>query len=593
MMRRFFLKRLQKYFMYMMIPTLLIFVMSLGILFMTASTSLSSDGKKTVEAVKTNMELVISNVLTQNDMITGSTRMSMAMQDFLLSEEMSYSDSVYLSSLKAIWKSITVSHEYIDSIYLYLDSGELYFSSQSGILTIGNSEDTTWYQHYFEMDKEQNEMAVVRTIGKDTVAREVISIYKRLLLQDGCFIVNINAEKFGEMFEVLRSNENEKVCLLDKNGEILLWGDTIENEAIDITSDFFVKLMGDRELETALKEYENSGWGIIGKRWLIQSEKYNVADLYIVSVMPGMERFRYIQDILWVYLLIFVSNFFIVMGIAYVITRRTFRQIDYMIEVFDNAEKGIFEEERERKVNDEYDVIMNNVIHMFINNSYLKMQLSERKYRLESAELKALQLQINPHFLFNTLQSVEMEISSVLGINNDASRIVKDISDILKYSMRSANDRVSLGEEITYLKKYVEIQKFRFGSKFIIYYEIDDEAVNTQVFKLMLQPVVENSILHGVRNISRQGYIKVKVQLKNDELYCTVLDNGEGMNKAQIEALYQKIEDENSESIGLTNVNRRLILTYGSGSALKIQSKEGRGTIVSFKIPCEQQSKNL
>ena len=207
---------------------------------------------------------------------------------------------------------------------------------------------------------------------------------------------------------------------------------------------------------------------------------------------------------------------------------------------------------------------------------------------LESAELKALQLQINPHFLFNTLQSVELQARKILGRENDMSRILQNVSDILKYSLQSAKRTVTVETEIRYLKKYVEIQRFRFGETFIVYYEVDEKALQGQVFKLMLQPLVENSILHGVRNLERTGYIKVKILRRGEELVCSVTDNGRGFSRERINELYERIHDEQSESIGLTNVNRRLKLTYGESSELKIRSKAGMGTDILFRIPwCE------
>ena len=227
-------------------------------------------------------------------------------------------------------------------------------------------------------------------------------------------------------------------------------------------------------------------------------------------------------------------------------------------------------------------------MHTFLNSSYLNMQLKEREALLESAELKALQLQINPHFLFNTLQSVELQARKILGRENDMSRILQNVSDILKYSLQSAKRTVTVETEIRYLKKYVEIQRFRFGETFIVYYEVDEKALQGQVFKLMLQPLVENSILHGVRNLERTGYIKVKVLRCGEELICSVTDNGRGFNRERINELYERIHDEQSESIGLTNVNRRLKLTYGESSELRIRSKEGMGTDIIFRIPwCE------
>ena len=168
---------------------------------------------------------------------------------------------------------------------------------------------------------------------------------------------------------------------------------------------------------------------------------------------------------------------------------------------------------------------------------------------------------------------------------DDISRIIRNLSDILKYALDDSQQEVLLQEEIQYLKKYIMIQKYRFGDNFIIYYEVDEDILEAVIFRLMLQPLLENSLLHGIRNLNQKAYIKVKIFKRNNELFCYVIDNGVGMSKEKIKDLYVRINNEKSKSIGLTNLNRRLILKYGEESSLHIQSKINYGTCISFRMP--------
>lgn len=200
-----------------------------------------------------------------------------------------------------------------------------------------------------------------------------------------------------------------------------------------------------------------------------------------------------------------------------------------------------------------------------------------------NAELTALQLQINPHFLYNTLQTLDMEARK---LNDDGriSAVVGYVSDILKYSLTNPQKSVSLREELDYLKKYVEVQHYRFGDSFIIYYEVDDDVMDAEVFRLMLQPVVENSLLHALRGNER-GYMKVRARRIGDKVNLRVIDNGDGMTREELEALRKRIADRNSRSIGLTNLDRRLRLRYPEETGLRICSIKNLGTSVSFCIP--------
>ena len=282
-------------------------------------------------------------------------------------------------------------------------------------------------------------------------------------------------------------------------------------------------------------------------------------------------------------LLMAVVALYTIVFLAYVNTKRSFDEINLMLQMFEDAEAGRTIQRPQRKVNDEYDVIMNNILMMFLNNTYLNIQLKEKQYRQQNAELTALQLQINPHFLYNTLQTLDIEARK---LNDDGriSAVVGYVSDILKYSLTNPQKSVSLREELDYLKKYVEVQHYRFGDRFIIYYEVDDDVMDAEVFRLMLQPVVENSLLHALRGNER-GYMKVRARRIGDKVNLRVIDNGDGMTREELEALRKRIADRNSRSIGLTNLDRRLRLRYPEETGLRICSIKNLGTSVSFCIP--------
>ena len=144
---------------------------------------------------------------------------------------------------------------------------------------------------------------------------------------------------------------------------------------------------------------------------------------------------------------------------------------------------------------------------------------------------------------------------------------------------------VTLSDELVYLKKYIEIQKQRYGNQFIIYFEIEENLPNFSIPRLLLQPLVENSISHGIAALEHTGYIKVRIYQYKELIHFAVIDNGIGMSKDEIQHLYEMINNEKSKNIGLTNVNRRLILQYGPQYALHIQSKKGLCTRISFYLP--------
>ena len=285
--------------------------------------------------------------------------------------------------------------------------------------------------------------------------------------------------------------------------------------------------------------------------------------------------------------MIFAINSMAMVILAYATTKRTFSQLHYMIQVFHDAESGIYPSQPRQEMKDEYDVIMNNIIYLFLQTVKLNGDLLQKQHEKQVAELTALQLQINPHFLFNTLQTVELEIRKPEASREAAKRVLNDLSDILKYALANPLETISLKQEIEYLKKYVAIQKFRFGDRFIMYYEIEEGLLEFQVFRLMLQPLVENSILHGIRYSKERGYIKLQIFGRRGRVYFRVVDNGEGMTKEECRNLRESIKVNQLTHIGLSNVNSRLILHFGMESGLRIRSKKGMGCVMEFSLPKE------
>lgn len=144
---------------------------------------------------------------------------------------------------------------------------------------------------------------------------------------------------------------------------------------------------------------------------------------------------------------------------------------------------------------------------------------------------------------------------------------------------------VAIKDEIDYLKKYDSIQRYRYEDKYILYYEYDQEIEEFPIMRLILQPLIENSLYHGIKPLNGSGFIKLRIVKRQGQLIFSVIDSGVGMDRQAVKALYQKIDNPGSENIGLTNVNSRLVMKYGPKAHLKINSKIGMGTCISFRIP--------
>ena len=200
---------------------------------------------------------------------------------------------------------------------------------------------------------------------------------------------------------------------------------------------------------------------------------------------------------------------------------------------------------------------------------------------LRITEIKALQSQINPHFLYNTLDSIKWKAK--LNETEDIAFMITELSVILKGSMDTNTIFVSIEEELKFVKSYMNIQSLRYLDRFKFILDIEEGIEHMVIPKLILQPLVENALVHGIEPLDENGIIQLNIWADQDYLYFSVVDTGVGTNE-NLNELLMKV---NTKSIGLHNVQKRIKLYYGNQYGLDIQSKLGEGTNVLIKIPLE------
>lgn len=198
---------------------------------------------------------------------------------------------------------------------------------------------------------------------------------------------------------------------------------------------------------------------------------------------------------------------------------------------------------------------------------------------LSQAELKALQAQINPHFLFNAINTI---VSLTRTQPDNARNTLIHLGNYFRNNLAQEVEEVDLYKEIDNINSYVEIEKARFGDKLEIIYNIPDN-IDCKIPPLLLQPLVENAIKHGVLEKIEGGKVEIIASMDHETIKLVVKDNGIGMSKDCLEKLFKK--DKNKDSIGLKNVNERLINKYGEEYGLKVQSEVNKGTWVTIIIP--------
>ena len=204
---------------------------------------------------------------------------------------------------------------------------------------------------------------------------------------------------------------------------------------------------------------------------------------------------------------------------------------------------------------------------------------------LKKSELRALQAQINPHFLYNTLDAIVWLAEA--GQSREVIHITRALSDFFRISLSQGKDWIPLSEEIKHLTGYLTIQKIRYRDILDYEIEIPEELGSCQVLKLLLQPLVENAIYHGVKHRRGRGLVRVTGRMEDSWLILEVADNGAGMTDERLMKVRDGLSGDGGESAGygLFNVNKRIQLYYNQPQGVWIESRMGEGTTVTLKLP--------
>jgi two-component system sensor histidine kinase YesM len=233
----------------------------------------------------------------------------------------------------------------------------------------------------------------------------------------------------------------------------------------------------------------------------------------------------------------------------------------------------------------EHDAMVNSLNH-YIKNEY------QNKLITLDAQMRALEAQINSHFLFNTLESINSiaEIEEVESI----SIMSLALGNMFRYSIKTKSELVSLQDELKHVQDYVSIQQIRFDSSFQILYDIQEGITDTKILKLILQPLVENSLYHGLNRCSIKGTISLSAYIEDSVVIIKIQDNGKGIPEEQLSKIkdmlnkppqFTELGHREHISIGLKNIHTRIQLYYGLDYGLSIESIEGKGTSILIKVP--------
>lgn len=412
-----------------------------------------------------------------------------------------------------------------------------------------------------------------------TIARKVVDF--NTLDTYGYLLIDLEEMTLEQAYGELKDSDNTEVMICDAQGNIISHTDKSKIGSSIKEEPYAREVLADKtghnytiyQSEVAIySTIETNGWKLIK----------TIPTEYMYGELYRIQRYLLIGGVLYSILIILYFLFF------------SFRYTEPMMKmmgVIKKVEQGDLSARTEVKTSDEVGQLGHSLNNMIGEMQKLIDQLIREEQEKKEVELEALHAQINPHFLYNTLNTIKW-MAKIQG-NNSVSKAITALVKLLRISTNLGRDMISLNEEIDYVKNYMVIQKLRFNKAMHVDYHIDENCRNIMVPKLILQPIVENSIIYGMEDETKELHTRIDAYLDNDQLMIEIQDDGPGIEPEILKTIFVNDSSKSKFSkVGLNNVNQRIKLYCGAEYGLKIETEPGRGTRVFMNLPAKPINKD-
>jgi two-component system, sensor histidine kinase YesM len=475
-------------------------------------------------------------------------------------------------------------NDYINSIYVYSEKSNMIVTPFLSCDLIDFFDDQ-WFK-YYSTNRKQYSLTQNRSIKMTGTDYHFLTLFKNVFINSresmGTILVNIDLEKLGSQINRNRKSDVEKTLILDENGYIIYNNDlsiikkNIKDyeplKGISLEQNKFPHIVdaGKEQMIISVVESEYKPWKFVSMHPL---RYYEVKTKQIRGFMTGSMTISILVAVI----------------ACFVISFKVFQPVKAIMSVIENPEEWL-DGEQEKKSNntDELKYIANNIIKTIDSNKKMEEQLINRLMLLKKAQAAALQSQINPHFLFNTLETINWKAIALTESDNEVSDMISSLSELFRLSMQTEESLISIDEEVAHAKRYLEIQSIRYEDKFTVKWNIDPQILVYKTVKITLQPLIENSIYHGIKPKEQSGNISVRGYLDNKGINLIVFDDGVGMPDDMVKKLNEHMKEgylQGDEHIGVRNVNLRIKLIFGEAYGLTVQSEVDNGTSIHILIP--------
>ena len=520
---------------------------------------------------------IIDRTLMEVDTLTSSLASNESTQLYTINNVSTDS----FKTISRLAKTLPIIYRYIDSIYIYSEQTDTVIMDNNSI-PLSDLSDTDWINAYRAVTSPKG---TIIPRSKNNVYPQLITIIKPIYVADekkGAIIMNINAQSIYNSMLYQQYKDGRLFFLVNADNKIIISSEL----------SYFNTYPDDIGLNTLTTESnpKNSVYEINDKNYVVLSGDSTISDYKYISAYP-LELYEHKLSTMKLQIIgILLLLMIIIFILAYVASVRSYSPLNEIISFLDNSQPPADSIEEEDKNELMYII---NCIQTHINDKTKMAEiLEERMKLLRKSQYDMLQTQINPHFLYNTLETINWMAYNMSNSENPVSKSLINLASFFRNTLTSGYF-VSIENEIKYTKEYVNILALRYGDLFDIEWDIDESILSYTIIKICLQPIIENAVYHGIKQKNDKGLIKIKGLCDDNNIILIVSDDGVGIEKDDLDELNKTLSETsftNEKShIGLSNVNQRIKIIFGDSYGIHVESTVGVGTDVYVTIPKKEQ----
>lgn len=526
----------------------------------------------------------VSNILS-ND--SNYTTMESNIITILSKTFSSYSINDQIKDMYFLRKYLTSYENNVDisNVKLYVNDNFLYSAEGYNMFSLSQAKNSKWYPIFKKNNKRNlwcpsSYLEDTKTLGTDKLS--IVSAIKNPnnFQEDIGFLrLDFQRSMVDDIIKKINTVDGSFTYIQNSKGVIVSSTDDSLIDKFSINNTLVSNLSSQEDKFHTITIHNNN--------CIVKSSLINNTDWYMITVIPYKSINSKIKTIRNTLILLMSIIGTVAFALAYYFSNSLNKRFTKLTTAMKSIHRGKFDTFIDDSSDDEIGELIANYNFMTKRMAVLIEEQYKSGKEVKNAELKALQMQINPHFLYNTLDMINW--MAFKNMNKEISSAVKSLANFYKLSLNKGKSSVSIKDELTHASLYINIQNMRYSDRIKLIIDLPEDIYCYSILKITLQPILENSIIHGILGRGNvNGQIIISSKFENNDITLFIQDDGIGIPEDKInKILTEELSSSAGSGYGLKNINHRLKLSYGENYGLSFKSQYGHGTTVEIKIPAK------